>query len=141
MFTQTWRKYLPVIKLFLKRSQKADQVVEMNSTDFLKAAGGKKVKFTFSFKLTHGKILHVETAPAIGRELVDVMLEEKQTEEFLKKSIVEFTLKNNFQLGIKNLTPAEEIPVEKTIKNNDSLPAEEKVVETTEESKADETTG
>ena len=48
MFSQTWRKYLPVIILLMKRSGKGEQVLSMNHTDFERAAGGKKIKFTFS---------------------------------------------------------------------------------------------
>ena len=49
MFLQTWSKYLPVIKILLKRSINAQQTLDMNSTDFQRASGGKKVKFTFRY--------------------------------------------------------------------------------------------
>ena len=47
MFTQTWKKYLPVIILLMKRSDKAEQVLDMNYTDFARAAAGKKNKTHF----------------------------------------------------------------------------------------------
>ena len=34
MFLQTWKKYLPVIILLMKRSEKGEQVLDMNYTDF-----------------------------------------------------------------------------------------------------------
>ena len=34
MFVQTWNKYLPVIKILLKRSVQGEQTLEMNSSDF-----------------------------------------------------------------------------------------------------------
>jgi len=40
MFTPTWNKYLPIIKILLKRSVNAEQTLDMNSTDFQRAAGG-----------------------------------------------------------------------------------------------------
>ena len=40
MFLQTWKKYLPVIILLMKRSEKGEQVLDMNYTDFQRATGG-----------------------------------------------------------------------------------------------------
>jgi len=37
MFTQTWKKYLPVILIMLKRSVNGDQSLSMNHTDFIAA--------------------------------------------------------------------------------------------------------
>jgi hypothetical protein len=42
MFVQTWIKYLPVIKILLKRSVNGDQTLAMNASDFQRAAGGRK---------------------------------------------------------------------------------------------------
>ena len=46
MFLQTWNRYLPVIKILLKRSVNAEQTLDMNSSDFQRASGGKKIKYT-----------------------------------------------------------------------------------------------
>lgn len=48
MFSQAWNIYLPIIKILLKRSAGADQTLDMNRTDFERAAGGRKAKLTFS---------------------------------------------------------------------------------------------
>jgi hypothetical protein len=56
MFLQTWNKYLPVIKILLKRSVNGEQTLDMNSSDFQRASGGKKVKFTFSIPLIRGRV-------------------------------------------------------------------------------------
>ena len=43
MFTQTWKKYLPVILILMKKSALEDQVLKVNQTDFERAAGGRKI--------------------------------------------------------------------------------------------------
>ena len=48
MFTQAWNKYLPVIRILMKRSVNGPQKLDTNRTDFERAAGGRKLKFTFS---------------------------------------------------------------------------------------------
>ena len=42
MFLQTWNRYLPVIKILLKRSVNAEQTLDMNSSDFQRASVEKK---------------------------------------------------------------------------------------------------
>ncbi|MEI8060081.1 MAG: hypothetical protein WCG67_07990, partial [Ferruginibacter sp.] len=58
MFNQTWKKYLPVLLILLKRSLIEPQVLNMNHTDFERAAGGRKIKFSFaSLQLSNGRII------------------------------------------------------------------------------------
>ena len=77
MFSQTWRKYLPVIILLMKRSGKGEQVLSMNHTDFERAAGGKKIKFTFSdLSLDNGRINHRTKHTALANDLSMLLLED-----------------------------------------------------------------
>ena len=48
MFTQTWKKYLPVILILMKRASQEDQVLKLNQNDFERAAGGRKIKYSYS---------------------------------------------------------------------------------------------
>ena len=34
MYTQIWNKYLPIIRILLKRSTGSDQTLNLNATDF-----------------------------------------------------------------------------------------------------------
>jgi hypothetical protein len=105
MFTQTWKKYLPVIKLFLKRSLKEEQSLSLNSSDFQKAAGGKKIKYNFSVTLVRGRIERADNTAPIARQLAEVLFQDEQSFAFLQKQVIEFNMKSGFQLGIKNVTP------------------------------------
>jgi hypothetical protein len=109
MFFQTWVKYVPVIRILLKRSVNGDQTLEMNSSDFMRAAGGRKVKFNFSFGLNNGKMRNLESTPPLARDLIGALQEDRVTSQFIKMNQLEFSMNKNFQLIIKNVTPPAEV--------------------------------
>lgn len=73
MYTQVWMKFLPVIRLMLKRSVTDNQVVKMNRTDFDKAGGGKKAGFSFTLEFRNGKVYNRFTSQ-LAKDLVSVLL-------------------------------------------------------------------
>lgn len=109
MFSQVWKKYLPVIVILLKRSVSSEQTLGMNPSDFQRAAGGRKIKYSFSnLQLNNGRINNMVKHQPLAREFAEVMLEDEFTRKFLQKKNFEFSMNNGFQLIIKNNTPPEE---------------------------------
>jgi hypothetical protein len=107
MFTQTWNKYLPIIKILMKRSSTGPQTLDMNQTDFQRAAGGRKVKFTFTVTLHKGRIQNITSPPPLARELSVILQEDDMTRKLVRQQDFEFSLNSGFQLTIKNNTPPE----------------------------------
>jgi hypothetical protein len=128
MFIPTWNKYLPIIKILLKRSVTAEQTLDMNKTDFQRAAGGRKAKFTFSMFLVKGRPQNMQTPTPLAKDLVTVLQQDDTTYKFIRQQELELSMNNNFQLIIKNCTPPAE-----------SEPQQED--ETTEEDSEQVTTG
>ena len=114
MFTQTWKKYLPVISILLKRSTVSEQVLSMNNTDFERATGGRKIKLSFShLQLNKGRVNTEFKQAALAKELAQVLQEDELTSKLIAGHHLEFSLSNDFQLTIRNTTPvAEEIAEE-----------------------------
>ena len=110
MFLHTWRKYLPVIILLMKRSGKGEQqVLDMNYTDFQRATGGKKTKLTFSsLQLDNGRTNYDANSTPLAKDLILVLQENEQTGSMMKNKQFEFSLNSNFQLIIRNNTVIEE---------------------------------
>ena len=109
MFLQTWKKYLPVITLLMKRSDKGDQVLDMNYTDFQRATGGKKTKLTFSsLRLVNGRTSYDANNTQLAKDLILVLQENEQTGSMLRQKQFEFSVNANFQLTIRNTTVIEE---------------------------------
>jgi len=106
MFLQTWKKYLPVIVLLMKRSDKGEQVLSMNSTDFQRAAGGKKMKLTFSdLRLENGRMAYQVKQTAVASDLTRLLQEDDKSRELIRNHVFEFSMNSSFQLTIKNTTP------------------------------------
>jgi hypothetical protein len=108
MFNQTWKKYLPVLLILLKRTVNGPQELNMNHTDFERAAGGRKIKFSFSsLQLNNGRIITTPNMTVLARELAVQLQEDATILNLLKGQHFEFTMTNDFKLTIKNLTAAE----------------------------------
>jgi hypothetical protein len=110
MFSQTWKKYLPVITILIKRSAVADQTMSLNHTDFERAAGGRKIKFSFTqLQLNKGRInTEVKHSP-FAKELALILQEDDNAKMLIAGQQLEFSLNNHFQLTIKNTSPIAEI--------------------------------
>jgi hypothetical protein len=96
---------MPVIRILLKRSVKGGQVLDMNSSDFQRAAGGRKVKFTFSFTLYKGRLQNAGPISPLGADLIYVLQNDEIAGPFVKANQLDFSINKNFQLSIKNSTP------------------------------------
>lgn len=110
MFSYTWKKYLTVITLLMKRSVNGDQTLSMNHTDFERAAGGKKVKYSFTnLQLNNARINSQVKHSPLARDLATALQEDPVTNQLLRQQQFEFSMSGSFQLLIKNLTPPVEI--------------------------------
>ncbi len=102
MFTQTWRKYLPVIQILLKRSAQGDQSLQMNHTDFERAAAGRKIRHSFNnLELVKARMNNQSKQPPFAKEFATFLLEDENMKRFLMDKHVEFSMTNNFSLSIK----------------------------------------
>lgn len=90
---------------------KGDQILDMNQSDFQRATGGKKVKFTFSIVLINGRPATIDGSSAPANGLMEVLLRDDTTSELLKDKEFEFTLNGNFQLIIKSPTALQSLNV------------------------------
>ena len=104
MYTYTWKKYLPVIRILLKRSAGAEQTVNLNRTDFEKTTKLRKPACTFSVEVVKGRLSPLDiSVPA--RDLVGILLEDDVTRTLLRQHHYTIGLSSDFLLSIKNTTP------------------------------------
>lgn len=105
MFTQTWKKYLPVIIFLMKRSSRGEQTLDMNLIDFEKATGGKKVKLNFpAITLNNGRMGYDARHTGLVNDLVLVLQESKPAEILMQYQQFNFSMNSNCQLTITNST-------------------------------------
>ncbi|MGE5521541.1 MAG: hypothetical protein ACM3VS_16570 [Candidatus Dadabacteria bacterium] len=110
MYTQTWNKYLPVIRILLKRALSAPQTLDLNSIDFEKGGASSKSthKFTMTFK--NGRLDHAKGLNPKGRDLATVLLQDAGIKHMFTEHEYNITLTNKFQLGINAIAPEVQTP-------------------------------
>ena len=116
MYTQTWSKYLPVIKILLKRSAAGEQHLSLNVPDFEKK-GARKVAEKFAIQFNKGKTTDMIRSSVIGKDLGFVLLNDPAATELFAKNDYRISMNSKFQLTIQFI-PAltlEEEPAEETV--------------------------
>ena len=127
MFTQVWKKYLPVILILMKRSVNGEQTLSMNPSDFQRAAGGRKIKFSFAnLHLTNARVNNTVKHLPLALEFAVVLQEDEIIRKLLQHKQFEFSMNNSCQLNIKNNTPVEETVIkavesDETVKIDDAV--------------------
>jgi len=103
MFNQVWKKYLPVIVILIKKAVNQEQSFSMNQTDFEKAAGGKRIKFSFShLQINNGMIQSVSSLTPLAREFASSLLDDERARSLIGDRNLEFSLSGSFELRIKD---------------------------------------
>ncbi len=124
MYNHIWKKYLPIIKILMKKSATEDQVLDLNRVDFERAGTGRKAGYKFTIEFTDGKVGNVISGSTLAMHLASVVLEDDGARQILQNNNYEVSLSTKFQLSIKNVTPAETTKAEDD-KTNNNLPEEE----------------
>lgn len=109
MYTQIWSKYLPIIKILLKRTVNGDQVLDLNRIDFERAGSGRKAGYKFTIEFTKGRVANIISGSALASDLAFVMLEDAAIKPLLLGNHYLVSLNTKFQLSLKNVTPKEEL--------------------------------
>ena len=126
MYTNTWNKYLPVIRILLKRAVTADQKMDLSRIDF-ESGGTRTRKLACSFNIELAKGRFVKLTPSVcAKSLQTVLLEDDAAKALLLKNEYHIVLNAAFQLTIKNLNP----PATEEVSDKDD--ADKEAVEMTE---------
>jgi hypothetical protein len=116
MYSYTWKKYLPVIRLFIKRASATEQVLSLNRTDFERTTKTRKPACSFHVEIIRGRFSNVnQSLPA--KNLLDVLMEDPLTKALLRQHHYAISLNSDFKLSITNCTPPPE--VEELVEENE----------------------
>lgn len=106
MYTQVWNKYLPVIKILLKRSvTQKEQTLDLNRIDFERAGSGRKAGYKFNIDFINGRIDNILSSTPLANDLAQIMMQDESTKEIISKNDFLLTFNTKFQLNIKCTTP------------------------------------
>jgi hypothetical protein len=107
MYLHTWNKYLPVIRLLLKKAASGEQQMSLNRIDFDNGNRNKKLSCHFSIELERGRLSPANKSVA-ARDLLEALMQDEASKSILRQGHYSITLTSAFLLTIKNITPAEE---------------------------------
>lgn len=108
MYTHIWLKYLPIIRILMKKSATGDQVLNLNRPDFEKAGVAHKAGYKFTIEFTNGKVANVISTSQLALDLATVMLEDATIKNLFSTNNYQISLNTKFQVSIKNCTPQPE---------------------------------
>lgn len=100
MYTQTWAKYLPVIKILLKRSLSGEQSLNLNVSDFEKK-GPKKSSDKFLIQFSKGKAGDMVRSSVMAKDLAFILLNDKTVHELFSKNEYHISMNSKFLLTIQ----------------------------------------
>jgi hypothetical protein len=100
MYISTWAKYLPVLKILLKRSEACEQIFNLNVSDFKLAGATRKTGYKFIIQFLGGRVNNVLTCD-IARDFAFALLEDVHTKEIIIQNNYDISMNEKFQLCIK----------------------------------------
>jgi hypothetical protein len=101
-YLQTWKKYIPVIRLYLKKSVTEDQQFKLNITDFESAGDRGKSGYTFNLQMENGKVTNNISGSAVARDLFELLKADEVIKAFLQEKSVKISVGKSFMLTIKS---------------------------------------
>lgn len=103
MYNHIWKKYLPIIRILMKKSISEEQVLSLNKIDFERAGTGRKAGYKFKIELTGGKVGNVISGSTLAMHLAEIILEDQSARQILEDNNFEIALNTKFQLIITNV--------------------------------------
>ena len=98
----TWKRYLPVIRLHLKKSVAEDQSFKLNITDFESAGDRGKSGYTFSLSMDNGKVTNNISSSSVARDLYEALKSDEAIKAMLLEKSIKISVGKSFMLTIKN---------------------------------------
>ena len=120
MYTHIWNKYLPVIRILLKRAAIEAQSLQLNVSDFEKTGPQKKTGFNFTLEFHKGRVNNLAGLSGPAKELAAVIVQDTLSKELLMRGEYHLTMNAKFLLGIQMVTTFKEesplpLEVEETV--------------------------
>jgi hypothetical protein len=100
-YLTTWKRYMPVIRLHLKKSLNEDQQFKLNITDFESAGDRGKSGYTFNINMENGKVTNNISGSAVARDLFEAIKEDEAVKAMLLDRNVKISVGKSFVLSIK----------------------------------------
>lgn len=109
MYITIWNKYLPIIRILLKRAVTANQTLDLNRIDFERAGSGRKSGYKFLIEFNKGRVGNIISGIPLAADLATVMQEDSATKTILLANNYHISLNTKFKLTLICTTIATEV--------------------------------
>lgn len=97
-----WRKYLPVIRIQLKKSLQQDAVLHLDKIE-LEATGKRELSgYGFNLEIKNGKVVNDISGTAVARDLFKVLLKDPIVKDFLQGKKVRLSMGKTLNLKLSS---------------------------------------
>lgn len=96
-----WNKYLPVIRILLKKALSEEQMLQLDVTDFERAGLSRKAGYKFQLKIRQARIENIVVDSPLASALASLLLREPATRELLADREYHIVLNTKSQLFIR----------------------------------------
>lgn len=103
MYTNVWAKYLPIIRIVMKRALTSDQVLPLNVPDFERAGMKRKSGYKFAFGFKDGRVKNVIIDLPLASSLASSLIEDPAVKQLISLHDFDLTLSPRFELTIKHI--------------------------------------
>ena len=102
MYVHVWNKYLPIIKILMKKSAAGNQTLDLNRIDFERAGSGRKAGYKFNIEFVNGRVSNIISGSPLASDLAAVLLNDPASRAILTTADITISLNTKFQLSFKN---------------------------------------
>lgn len=107
MYTLLWKKYLPAIKVLLKKSNENDQKLLLYKHEFESTGARNKLGYVFKLEILNGKPLNKSNSTAPAYDLYTLMMEHEMISAWLKNQHVKIQVSRSYELNITSAKTGE----------------------------------
>jgi len=102
-YLTTWKRYLPVIRLHIKKSLVEEQQFKLNITDFESAGDRGKSGYSFNIQMENGKVTNNISGSPVARDLYEALKSDETIKGMLQDKSVKISVGKSFILSIKTV--------------------------------------
>lgn len=106
MYLSVWSKYLPIIRIVMKRALTTEQILKLNKSDFERAGMKRKLGYKFSFVLKDGKLKNIIVDEPLASGLASVLMADERVQQLISSDQFAFSLSAKYELTVRHIPQA-----------------------------------
>jgi hypothetical protein len=101
-FLTLWAKYLPVIRILLKKSVNGEQQVSLGKMELKSVDNRKNANYSFNLEISKGKVENRIGSAAIGKDLFTILTNDSMVNDFMRDKTISIRMGNASLMTIKS---------------------------------------